>query len=123
MITTDALRPLSETAEQAGVSYRQAQHWITRGYLQGTYLDRQGEPLEPGFGGSGFHLCLAPSEQVQLRWLARLSEAGLQPCERTAAIARRLAGGTRGVQLGDGLVLIHDIDESFSALPKMEPRR
>lgn len=75
-------------AERAGITYRQLDHWISRGYLN----------LTDGNPGSGIARTLTGAQVRVLENMAVLARAGVRPSE-ASALARRMARG-RTVVLG-----------------------
>ncbi len=89
-MTAAVLPSLVDVAAQAGITYRQADHWCRRGFVRTTPID----------GGSGRPRHLEPAEQTVLHTMARLVHAGLTP-ETAGRLARE---GHRGrYQLADGI--------------------
>lgn len=85
---------LVDIVEQVGITYRQADHWVRRGFIRTT-------PPNPG---SGRPRRIAESEIAALTTMARLVHAGLTP-EIAARLARE--GNGRGrYELADGVHIV-----------------
>lgn len=88
-MTTVELPLFMDVVAEVGISYRQADYYVRRGWV-----------LAPS-PGSGYHRRLAPKEAAVLRTLARLVIAGLTP-ETAARLARETNGRGRH-ELADGV--------------------
>lgn len=87
----------TEAVEKAGVSYRQADHWRSRGYLD-VYTE-----------GSGTVADISVTEALVMRRMGVLVHAGVQ-ASAAARIARAsVVQRTRAVDLPGGLRLIFDV--------------
>lgn len=91
---------LDTTLRDAGVTYRQFDHWCTKGYIAGLY-----DSQHPG---SGFNRDLDTRQIKQVRLMGQLVTAGMRPDAAANVALRIIAGETP--RLGDfALVPIHQV--------------
>lgn len=81
-----------DVVAEVGVTYRQADYWVRRGWILAPQL------------GSGYPRRIAPAEVDALRTMARLVIAGLTP-ETAARLARETNGRGRH-ELADGVHIV-----------------
>jgi hypothetical protein len=80
---------VKELAAQCGVSYRQADYWISNDYIRGEKFVGSGIPRAP----------LVPVEERVFRYMARLVHAGLKPSVAACAARAMAETGVRTVDL------------------------
>ena len=89
---------LTTTLRDAGVSYRQFDHWCSKGYIEGLGIDQN--------PGSGFNRWITPKQAKQLRLMGQLVKAGMRP-DAAAQVALQIIDG-QTPRLGDfALIPIH----------------
>lgn len=86
--------PLEVVLEEAGVSYRQLDYWVRRGYLR----------PEDALPGSGHSRAWSAHEIAVAREMKRLCDAGLS-AELAARVAREFVDGESLIELAPGLTL------------------
>lgn len=85
--TTPIHPPLPDVARSCGVSYRQLDHWIRKGYLHAVSYDWKDRVVPSG--GSGNRRELKEGEMAVLTLMVRLMKAGFE-VHSAAIIARRV---------------------------------
>jgi hypothetical protein len=104
--------PLVDVAKAAGITYRQADHWVHRDYIRTTYVARKtGKKVVTRLGDmNGRVAMLSPKEESILLLMAALVRAGISP-EAAAKVARRMVRQrTRTAALAPGVQLtIEDV--------------
>lgn len=95
---------------EAGISYRQLDYWIRRGFISGVTreMPNDGRPL-PSTPGSGYPREFAPHIQTRIVTLGRLVHAGMSP-----EGASRLAPGLAQA----GVAVIDDVQVQWALTPK-----
>lgn len=92
---------------RAGISYRQYDYWIRRGWLKPRFCTRGKSSTAIDHGGSGVSRDLAPGEEPIAILMGRLVNTGIRP--ETAAFAARNAEEHDGMlrcPLGEGIDLV-----------------
>lgn len=110
-------RSLEDIADDLGISYRRAYHWLRRGLLEGAYYSSRGVYLGTDPAKSGSRIRLTEEQEAALGFCARLVTAGMSP-SRAAPVARELAaGGATVAEIGPGLVLfVNPVEPPAGAL-------
>lgn len=108
------MRLLVDVAREAGITYRQADHWCACRYIRADfYTTNHGMVVPSKSKGSGRQRRLTDEESHVLHVMARLVRAGIQPASaselaRTQSSPYRLGGGVY-------LVMDHDHRETKTA--------
>lgn len=116
------MRSLQEAAKECGVTYRQAHHWVSQGWVEATpyAVDRRSGEARPrhalqrGRPGSGCLYMLEPEQVRLLCATAQVHELGFPPA-RAARLARLLIAGAHSVRLDDNLVLLYEPEGDYDA--------
>src|SRR4051812_45665867 len=100
--------PKLQAADDAGISYRQINHWQRQGYVRVTYFDAAGEEVPARGPMNGFHAYPNAVEHLVLLSMARLVRAGVRP--ETAAVWARLIveASAPEIDLGHGIRIVID---------------
>lgn len=89
---------LLNAAQRVGITYRQANYWATLGLIQTTMEDKNGEPADSSYAGTGYVRMIDAEEVRVLRLMTHLVHGGVKP-KLAAKYARQLISG-RPVRLG-----------------------
>lgn len=97
-------RPISEVADELGLTYRQVNHWVSQDYIRGTYHHTDGCAVNAATlalgNGSGYVFRIKPSEEYVLRIMASLVKIGVM-AGHAAELAEQMALAEDGsVSLG-----------------------
>lgn len=86
-LTTPPRPTMPDIARSVGVTYRQLDYWIRKGFLHARSFDWKDNPHDEG--GSGFRRELKEGEMAVLELMVRLMKAGLE-VNTAASVARRV---------------------------------
>lgn len=95
---------------RAGISYRQLDYWVNKGWVEPRYRHRNGDPADRG--KSGYVRDFTDHEAQVIVHMGRLTAAGVRPDAAAKAARSMVNAGLEQAVLGRGVIVALDGERS-----------
>jgi cobalamin biosynthesis protein CobT len=117
------MTPFEQAARTAGVTYRQADYWRRKGYIEARYFTNDGDEIERSeredwaYAMTGFRAYLDHREARVLAYMGRLTKAGLEPRVAAQAARHMMATHRKTYEPAPGVKIVLSDPEPKGGIP------